>query len=667
MLRQLKKSFCEKSFPKHSLIGGLLLVSLSHCGSGVGEGAPLWLLDFRQADSGDVALNEELYFEFSEPLDRASIHEGTIRVKDLEGTSVEGELLTEGSKVVVFVPSLPREADLTDGGFRPGTRYQVTLAGFPRVDGIRSARGELLSQSLVYSFETATDAENESVFFGFPGGQGRFDLDRTVHRPGAELGTLDPIRIVCDRALDPTTLNPDDFTLLALKREGEGEEEYGEIDLRVSIIENQRDRAVIELSAVSDAAGVGGLRALDPGEYLLIYGSKGRDFGAGMQLKTLDGARVVPAWPGFRTELWVRDRLRELDIDFSDRSRLWSGRPEESDATARWGMGSRGGVSIRYPRAAGDGHGGEGVFGTGPRWGRALPRPNGSVGERSVFFEVPPEGLDVHGVRVKVPDGTALELLDQGGLFLLRSQGALTIHGRLERKRNQLEPPSTDPKGNSNPKSPYEELFGLESKLRSQWPSLTAWLAQAEASGEVGTVLIAGGELEVFGQIDVEGPLVLVAGGEVRIPGSVKAGSRSGDERFWWQTSQTLLPLRKGARLLPLRIDPPVENALLEPLRFSVRSRFFRAPGSVGLWGSAGFEGTQGMGRWAVSFFGKRLRNGRLESFGPVSNLTLLQDCPEISFRVDLELLPGNSRWAPPRLDSLTLTWSEGLRVGGSN
>jgi len=567
-----------------------------------------------------VALNEELYFHFSQPLDRASINRGTVQVTDLAGEVVPGEFLTRDPRMVVFVPDLPTGADLLDGGFRPATRYRVTLAGFPRVDGIRATSGEILSQSLVFWFETASANEGESLFFGFPGGVSLLELDPQAHGRRAEMGTLDPIRLVVEQGVDPSTLHVDDFEL---------QTEGGvPIDLRAEIVENARDRAVIELLPTSEAPRGEERPPLEPGRYVL-------GFSVEMRLRTLGGG-LVSLGLRPRRDLRVRARQGRLEVEFTNKDLLFSGRPPKSDATARWG-GEGGGVSVRYPRAAGEGRDGRVVLGAGAGPTRRV--------------ELPAGGLDVHATRLTVADGMTVELVGEGGLAVLRSQGPLVVRGLLKRTVSRASPPPE--LALERTVLPSRELEEYAELPPDRWPPLSTWLERARAADEVWTVLVAGGELEVDGQIDVEGHLLLVAGGEVRLRGSVVA-----DKKRWQSPNCTLLQVPEH-EVVPLTLDPPLENPLKEPLCFSVQSRDFGIPGGVSAWGTAYFEGSTGRGSRRISFYGQRLRGGILERWGPVNNMSSLEDCPEICFRIDLTIPASEGElWDPPRLDRLALTWS---------
>src|SRR5690606_15277391 len=143
------------------------------------------------------------------------------------------------------------------------------------------------------------------------------------------------------------------------------------------------------------------------------------------------------------------------------------------DGTAQWA--GDGLVRVRLPAAAGDG-------------GAGRVELNGAV-----------EDSDVHAVSLHVPTDATAKLTAEG-LVVLRAQGSLVIDGRLERADSgaaalgELEPAAGD--------------------------TLSIWLARAGELGAGWTVLVAGGDLVVRGELEVDGPLLLVAGGMLRIPAS---------------------------------------------------------------------------------------------------------------------------------------------------
>ena len=100
-----------------------------------------------------VYLNEALTFSFSEVLDRASVTADSVRIVDEQGGEARGRLEVHGSSLR-FVPVLPMASDLSDAGLRPGRRYSLELAGFPRPDGLNSIHGHPLATTLQAAFTT---------------------------------------------------------------------------------------------------------------------------------------------------------------------------------------------------------------------------------------------------------------------------------------------------------------------------------------------------------------------------------------------------------------------------------------------------------------------------------------------------------------------------------
>ena len=167
------------------------------------------------------------------------------------------------------------------------------------------------------------------------------------------------------------------------------------------------------------------------------------------------------------------------------------------DGTAAWGESGR--VTIRFPAAAGSGSDGHVV-----------------LGERE-------DRADVQGVSLDLPEGRACRLRPTTGLVVLRSQGRMTIRGRLSRevswdplaeieKDSTLKPWSSwsrpSPVGPAPPEGPL-------------W-TLSDWLDAAKAGDWNWTVLIAGGDLAVEGEFTSTNPVLLVAGGTIRVSGSVR-------------------------------------------------------------------------------------------------------------------------------------------------
>jgi hypothetical protein len=287
------------------------------------------------------------------------------------------------------------------------------------------------------------------------------------------------------------------------------------------------------------------------------------------------------------------------------------------DGTASWTQTGR--VEVRFPKAAGDGRRGEIEL----------------IGAQ--------EFRDLQAVRASVPSGSTCVLSPEPGPVVLRSQGSMHIRGRLERA-------STG-----------------HSTMTFQREKLSTWLDRALASPPAiaardadWTVLIAGGDLFVEGEIDVSTPILLVAGGRIRVTGSVRSAQPTQVFRLGEGGGSGLT----ASNVEELELDPPDTNPLREPLRFAVLSGPLPARGTVVAWlgaearGSTGHDAGQG-GSWSVRYL-PELDPPPLvpEDLHPVDSPQLLARAGPIQFLVELVVEPGGA-WRPPFVDSVRLAWQE--------
>lgn len=96
-----------------------------------------------EPQSEQVFLNQKLLFVFDKPLDPESVTERTLRILSSDGSPVPGKRVVRGS-VVEFIPIPPLDPDLDDGSFRPGERYRLWMAHYPKPLAIYGSKGELL-------------------------------------------------------------------------------------------------------------------------------------------------------------------------------------------------------------------------------------------------------------------------------------------------------------------------------------------------------------------------------------------------------------------------------------------------------------------------------------------------------------------------------------------
>jgi hypothetical protein len=403
------------------------------------------------------------------------------------------------------------------------------------------------------------------------------------------------LRMTCAEPLDPSTLADGEFVL----RARENPEESIPLDPRL-VANSQEAGAVLELRP---------RRLLGPGLYRLLTpaGTSVRDFGGN------------PVWysarPYGEPEIEVRDRggerpeLVETFLGDSLPSPLVI---EEADGTAYWK--DAGAVTVRFPLAAGDGSDGE-------------TRLAGTERRK-----------DVHATRLVVAESAQVELLSVPGLVTLRSQGKMWIAGTLKRRAGPAE-------------TPIDGSF-------APGETLSGWLAEALGGDRNWTVLVAGGDLVVKGDIDVDGPLLLAAGGRIRVEGRVHAQ----DDELW------LVGDGGGGRLDPtasraeLILDPPYKNPLVEPLTFAVLSNYLPSRGGVARWVRAEWHGRARNGDFEVSFLPADLPQGRpLAEWGAVASPKDLLDCDRLRFLVVLTVHPPEltrrGLWEPPLLDDVRLVW----------
>ena len=194
---------------------GALLACASVSGCARLDAAPpehLELRLVRPANPDGLFLNEDLVFYFSRDLDRASVTRESVRIRSSDGRDARGELEVDGDRIR-FVPAPVTAFDLADGGYLPGKEYTVTLAGFPRPDGLRSDHGHTLARTYVWRFRTVGASEPRSGWIFDDRMQDRSAVLRLFPSPSQgqgstyQIGIHDSIYLACDKPLDPSTIH----------------------------------------------------------------------------------------------------------------------------------------------------------------------------------------------------------------------------------------------------------------------------------------------------------------------------------------------------------------------------------------------------------------------------------------------------------------------------
>ena len=597
---------------RRTRVGSLLcagwLALAASCSPPDTEPAYARLLQIRPENRSGLFLNEKLVMHFSEALDPTSVHGLSVRILAEDGTRARGALELRDESLS-FVPEPVLARDLSDGGYRPGTRYLVKLAGFPRVEALRGRSGRPLGRSLEWSFETVDVREPRSGFV-FE------DPSLNVAHPAIVVRTRiapgEPIELEGGEPIDPSTVDGGDFMLVEPRSAARE-------PLLARLVENYDKRALHPRGTTRLLLWPE--RMLAPGTYYLeasqaslrdLGGNRMRVFGpkpgpGPVEIEVV-AAEGSPSGSSY-TETFLDPSLRSIEAVPS------------ADGTAHWERTGR--CSVRWPAAAGSGEHG------------AVPLA-GDEARR-----------DVQATRLELAPGVSCRLAPERGTIVLRAQGAIRIAGELVREAGgapvEALPPLVPRAGEPQAEPPRQ--------------SLSQWLATAVSSESDLTVVIAGGDLVIEGRIRTEGTLLLAAGGRIRVQhgDSLYAGRlvALGDGAA---SLSYLSPRGSAARLAEvasLLLDEPLVNPLVEPLSFAVRSAPIPERGTAARWHPFPKVGAHaGAGQASVAY------QGECAGEPLVDDPVLLGDCPTLRLLVRLEVRPDpGAPWDPPWVDYVELAW----------
>lgn len=609
---------------------GLSLALLQACAPAAPEPVPLRLLQASpEAGASGVFLNERVVLDFSRPLDPASLHARSARVVDGAGRLALGRWSVQGARLT-FTPDPVLSPTLDDGGYRPGERYRVELAGFPRPDGLRSTDGAPLERGCQWEFAVVENGAGTRRGFLFE--DSSMDTGYPLVLRSERIGPREAILLEGGEPVDPSSLFGEDFVLQAWRSGGGDDSSQGaatelieRIGVRARLIDN-RDRR----SARGEGATRIELQPLEPlragpdvvYQLHLAPGARLRDFGGHPVL-------LAPRAGSSLSHLTVVDEVQRAPLVYSEHFLGTENRSPlavpGADGTAWWG-GESGRVEVRFLEASGD----------------------GSAGDVALGARL--DAADLHAVRLQQESAQTVTELEGGpGCVVLRAQGSLRIDGTLRRR---------------GAAAGHEDFLAGE--------SLSAWIARMQAEGRPVTVLVASGDILVTGEIDLDGPLLLAAGGRVRLVGQrmvrasslYVAGDRGGQGSF---LMSSLAAEEAVVSILPapLRLDPPSANRLVEPLTFAVRSGPIPRRGRVRRWHPLQVApgGRAGAGAFRVRFVGERSAaagSGEVLVDDPMR----LEDCPTLRLQVELSVEPGPT-WDPPWVDFVELSWETDESGGG--
>ncbi len=620
------------------------------CSRKEGGVEPLRLEWIRPRSAEGVFLNEDLAFTFSAEVDPLSVIRRGIQVHDADGLPARGSWFIEGEQVR-FAPAEVLARDLSDGGYRPGTRYQVEILGFPRVDAVRGLDGRPLERSYRWSFATVSIGSDHSGLVFEDASPASAATIRPVERL-PWIGPDGPFLLECDEPIDPSSIVASDFLFVrdpdARESAAAQDPARGEppgIEVRAVLVQNldEADRAPGKPCAVIELYPSPG--PLAPGGYSLRLARplSLRDFGGNPVAgpwRSDQGFRVIaPGAEGERTQL----HLAFLESRWSSPFEL-----PGMDGTAHWSETGR--LEIQFPLAAGEGTDGNVV-----------------LGERETR-------RDVQATRLALPEGTRC-VLEGPGLRVLRAQGKVTLSGELVRRSLVPGETSVPPEKQGVTVATRVDLTnnllraaspllgrGLVQALGATAPArpLSTWLAEELEKDPSWTIVIAGGDLVIDGSVHVDTPLLLVAGGLIRTygDGTVRAAESKlmllGGGGGW-----NLDPNHTTADLLFL--DAPVVNPLRVPLRYGILSQPLPASARVTRWRNATADGwprsaqTSAAGSWSVRYLPAEAALDRART---VDHPAQIAPTGPIRLWIELDVQPGGV-WNPPFLDYVQLSWEE--------
>ena len=591
------------------LLAGSLLVTSWACRPQVREPEGLRVVGIQPRPGQASYLNEPLVITFDADLDLASVTSRSARIVH-DGQERPGSWEADGPHLT-WRPLPLLSSDLQDGSLVPGERHELVLSGFPRPDALRSVDGGQLEATLRHAFE-AVAAETNPALLDLSMDPGRCEpLRPRGVLPGgvAVLRTADPLVLECAEPLDPTSVRGSDFWVeVDPASPGPRGSAAGEaLPVRVRLVRNEpfRSRSAAACAALEFWPEV----PLEDGAYLLRSQPRPSlcDMGGNPAIQEVDNAVLAR----FRVVSTARGTGADLRLEFLSDERLSPQPVPWADGAARWsGDGS---LRVGFPAAAGSGRDGRVVL----------------TGDAA-----PPARIEAQ--QLLVPQGQSLRLEGHDGLLLLQAQGTLRLAGDLVREETG---------------SPHEPIPAAAPGTR-----LSEWLDGAVQQDAPWTVLVAGGDLVIEGELRVDTPLILAAGGRVRVLGSVRC--RSEELHLFGEGGGLGLPGLPGP-LPGILVDAPVQNPLEAPLVLAaVTSALPEEVHSAYAWGSLQVGADAGAGSVEIGFLSaseplerERLRThpGLVEAPGPIRMV------------VELRVPPG-AAWEPPSLDFVHLAWSAEAR-----
>jgi len=162
------------SFSKHrnawapALFAGLLATACSSGGNGGNSITSQMTLPSVSVTQGqEWKINRPIQFNFSQPVDFTTVDQSSISIAQSNGEAAVGTFISDPSdpRVVVFQPTCPTKADLSDSGLKPGRTYRIRVGDVNNSTSVvRSMSGSALQLGTNRTFVTPSGTEASELF-----------------------------------------------------------------------------------------------------------------------------------------------------------------------------------------------------------------------------------------------------------------------------------------------------------------------------------------------------------------------------------------------------------------------------------------------------------------------------------------------------------------------
>jgi hypothetical protein len=162
------------SFSEHrnawapALLAGLLATA---CSSGGGDSnsitSQMTLPSVSVTQGQEWKINRPIQFNFSQPVDFSTVDQSSINISQSNGEAAVGTFISDPTdpRVVVFQPTCPTKADLSDSGLKPGRTYRIRVGDVNNSTSVvRSMSGAALQLGTNRTFVTPSGTDASELF-----------------------------------------------------------------------------------------------------------------------------------------------------------------------------------------------------------------------------------------------------------------------------------------------------------------------------------------------------------------------------------------------------------------------------------------------------------------------------------------------------------------------